>query len=168
MNRKIVLITTLLIFVSCKKTYDSETDFMNCIYSKNGETDTIIKNALFEHEVYLKSKGLIKGNNGKDYKKLIEDIADKTITIDEIGKTMAVDMSALDIDVIGCGKKYASQSLKARKLRALFSDILNKENNLSEIFASYNTIVDEEDFEQSFYKVCTFVIIDYYLLEFNK
>ncbi|TXD82240.1 hypothetical protein ESY86_15550 [Subsaximicrobium wynnwilliamsii] len=167
MTKKIFFII-LLTIVSCKNSRDSESEFMNCVYSKNSESKLTIENTIFEHEVYLKSKGLINGNNGKDYKRLIKDIADEKIAINIIGETLALDVQNLDIDVIGCGEKYSSKDFKAEKLRELFSNMLYKKTDLVKTLNKFNSIVDEEDFKHPFYKICTFVIIDYFILRLNE
>ena len=166
MTKKILLIS-LLIITSCKN-YDSESDFMDCVYSKTTDSKSLIENAIFQHEVYLKTKGFINENKGKDYKKFIREIADGKIKTSMIEKTLALDVGELDIDVIGCGKKYASKSFKARKLRDFFKDILENKKDLQKAYNDFDKITTEEDFEHPFFKICTFVILDYYILGLNK
>src|SRR5690606_6247667 len=117
------------------------------------------ESAIYQHEVYLKTKGIIKDNSGKDYKKFIKEIADGKITSDMIEKTLALDVDELDIDVIGCGKKYASKSSKARQLRDFFKDILENKKDLQTAFNDFDKIASEKDFEHPFFKICTFVIL---------
>ena len=79
---------------------------MNCINAKYDDTEEVIRNAIFEHEVYLKTEGLIDDNTNEDYIKLIRDIANKKITIDQIKKTLAISAESLNIDVKDCGSYF--------------------------------------------------------------
>ena len=167
LSKKIFLIA-FLTFISCKNDYDSESKFMDCIYSKTTDSKSQIESAIFQHEVYLKTKGIINDNNGRDYKKFIKEIADGKITSNMIEKTLALDADELNIDVIGCGKKYASKSSKARKLRDFFKDMLENKKDLQTAFNDFDKIASEEDFEHPFFKICTFVILDYYILNLNE
>ncbi|WP_299890918.1 hypothetical protein [uncultured Lacinutrix sp.] len=165
---KKALLVVFITFFSCKNSYDSESEFMNCIYSKTADSKSLIKSAIFQHEVYLKTKGIINNNKGKDYKKFIREIGDGKINPNMIEKTLALDVDELDLDVIGCGKKYSSKSSKAKKLRNFFKDILENKKDIKTAFNDFDKIANEEDFEHPFFKICTFVILDYYILNLNE
>lgn len=141
---------------------------MDCIYSKTADSESLIKNAIFQHEVYLKTKGIINENKGKDYKKLIREIGNGKINLNTIEKTLALNVNKFDIDVIGCGKKYASRSSKAKKIRDFFKDFLENKKDIKTAFNDLDKIVSKEDFEHPFFKICTFVILDYYILKLNE
>jgi hypothetical protein len=165
---KKTLLIVFITFFSCKNNYDSESEFMDCIYSKTTDSKSLIESAIFQHEVYLKTKGIINDNKGKDYKKFIREIGDGKINSNMIEKTLALDVDELDIDVIGCGKKYSSKSTKAKKLRNFFKDILENKKDIKTAFNDFDKIANEEDFEHPFFKICTFVILDYYILNLNE
>ena len=161
MLKRIIFVITI-IFFSCKKDFNNEQDFLNCIYSKNDQS--VIQDAIFQHEVYFKSKGLIVGNTGKDYKKLIKEISQGQINLDQIGKTLAINVESLNLNVKSCGEKYSSQNSKAKQIKEVFEIMIKQEADIQKTLQRFNEIVDKKDLENPFYKICTFVIIDYYLI----
>ena len=116
----------------------------------------------------LKSEGLISNNNGNDYIKLIKDISDKKITLDQFDMPTARSIDNLNIDVEGCGDYFDVNNEKTKKLKLISQLILDKNSNIHQVFKEYYSIIEESDFKYIFYKIYTLVIINYYKLELQK
>jgi len=123
---------------------------------------------LFEQELALKAKGLISNNRSSDYIKLIKDISDKKITLNQFDKPTSISFEDLNIDIEGCGDFFNVNNEKTRKLKLISQLMLDKNSNIHDAFKEYNSVVNENDFNFTFYKLYTFIIINYYKLELQN
>jgi hypothetical protein len=163
---KIILnLIIALLFYSCNsQTNSSETQLMKCIYESCLDDGSEFKETILKYENELITKKVLKDNSSGSYINLLKNISNDNQLNSRIGYSFMKEIDNLNYYKFDSIKNCYSKIEKSEKLisfqKKMASLFTSEKINYSEFSNELLKLLDEEDFEESYYKFNVLILFD--------